>query len=348
MRLVCPNCGAQYEVDERVIPETGRDVQCSACGHAWYQMPSHHAEVDDEIPLSETELTAEEALAAEGLPEEFLPDEVLPGDDENPATVESVIEEEIDLDAIAAAAMETPEEAEDGSEDIAENETPDEDEAEEPVEPAAEHLPGRRPIDESVRDILQEEARHEIALRSETRSHEPEPVETQPELGIDDLPSETETRRRLARERMARLRGTEPGEEEAETDFDEEANLEDDAPDDSAPDVKPEPLHGRDLFPDIEEINSTLDSREAPGAEAAEGASKARSSGFARGFTLVLLLAVIAVALYVMAPMLVEKVPALRPALAGYVDTVNTARHWLDQTMQGMTANIEARVQDGQ
>ena len=37
MRMICPNCGAQYEVDANVIPETGRDVQCSNCGHTWFQ-----------------------------------------------------------------------------------------------------------------------------------------------------------------------------------------------------------------------------------------------------------------------------------------------------------------------
>jgi len=39
MRLTCPNCTAQYEVDDRVIPQNGRDVQCSACGNTWYQYP---------------------------------------------------------------------------------------------------------------------------------------------------------------------------------------------------------------------------------------------------------------------------------------------------------------------
>ncbi len=39
MRLVCPNCDAQYEVDSAAIPEAGRDVQCSNCGHTWFQMP---------------------------------------------------------------------------------------------------------------------------------------------------------------------------------------------------------------------------------------------------------------------------------------------------------------------
>ncbi|WP_417807249.1 zinc-ribbon domain-containing protein [Thioclava sp.] len=37
MRLVCPNCGAQYEVDDAVIPPNGRDVQCSNCAHGWFQ-----------------------------------------------------------------------------------------------------------------------------------------------------------------------------------------------------------------------------------------------------------------------------------------------------------------------
>ncbi len=44
MRLTCPNCGAQYEVPDEVIPEEGRDVQCSNCGDTWYQEhPDHPA-----------------------------------------------------------------------------------------------------------------------------------------------------------------------------------------------------------------------------------------------------------------------------------------------------------------
>lgn len=37
MRLICPNCGAQYEVADDVIPSEGRDVQCSNCGHTWFE-----------------------------------------------------------------------------------------------------------------------------------------------------------------------------------------------------------------------------------------------------------------------------------------------------------------------
>ncbi|MDC0135779.1 zinc-ribbon domain-containing protein, partial [Sulfitobacter sp.] len=31
MRLICPNCDAQYEVPDDVMPVAGRDVQCSNC-----------------------------------------------------------------------------------------------------------------------------------------------------------------------------------------------------------------------------------------------------------------------------------------------------------------------------
>ena len=37
MRLVCPNCGARYEVPKENIFATGRDVKCSACDTTWFQ-----------------------------------------------------------------------------------------------------------------------------------------------------------------------------------------------------------------------------------------------------------------------------------------------------------------------
>ena len=57
MRLVCPNCDAEYEVDAALIPDAGRDVQCSNCGHAWFQAS----------PEVEAELAAEDALFSSGV-----------------------------------------------------------------------------------------------------------------------------------------------------------------------------------------------------------------------------------------------------------------------------------------
>ena len=37
MRLICPNCAAQYDISNDAIPAGGRDVQCSSCAHTWFQ-----------------------------------------------------------------------------------------------------------------------------------------------------------------------------------------------------------------------------------------------------------------------------------------------------------------------
>lgn len=62
MRLTCPNCNAQYEVPDEVIPDEGRDVQCSNCEKTWFQPKDPEAEpvTSDPAPVPE-EKTAESA-----------------------------------------------------------------------------------------------------------------------------------------------------------------------------------------------------------------------------------------------------------------------------------------------
>ena len=36
MRLLCPQCNAEYEIPDNVIPAEGRDVQCSGCQETWF------------------------------------------------------------------------------------------------------------------------------------------------------------------------------------------------------------------------------------------------------------------------------------------------------------------------
>ena len=55
MRLICPNCGAQYEVADDVIPQDGRDVQCSNCGHTWLENRGA-SDVEDEFFDTATEM----------------------------------------------------------------------------------------------------------------------------------------------------------------------------------------------------------------------------------------------------------------------------------------------------
>ncbi|MBR3371612.1 MAG: zinc-ribbon domain-containing protein [Rhodobacteraceae bacterium] len=37
MRITCPSCLAQYEIDAALLSKDGREVQCSACSHIWFQ-----------------------------------------------------------------------------------------------------------------------------------------------------------------------------------------------------------------------------------------------------------------------------------------------------------------------
>lgn len=56
IRLICPNCGAQYEVPLEVIPEKGRDVQCSSCQHTWFQEhPDHPSQPPEAAPSGDQE-----------------------------------------------------------------------------------------------------------------------------------------------------------------------------------------------------------------------------------------------------------------------------------------------------
>jgi predicted Zn finger-like uncharacterized protein len=147
MRLICPSCGAQYEVDESVIPDGGRDVQCSNCGHAWFQLSAKQLEAEAD--------EAERKAAADDV-----------------ATTEEASSRAADTSP-PAAPDETPPEP---SGAWAER-------TEEPGEPADQPGPPertRRTLDDAVRNVLREEAQRE----TRARIAEGTSVETQPDLGL--------------------------------------------------------------------------------------------------------------------------------------------------------------------
>ncbi|WP_212524930.1 zinc-ribbon domain-containing protein [Actibacterium sp. MT2.3-13A] len=262
MRLVCPNCDAQYEVDDALIPAGGRDVQCSNCGHTWFQRAA-----------GEPEPEAEEMAWAEG------------------------IAEEPDYEEEAEAAPE-PE-----------------------AEPAPEEAPGprRQVLDESLAEILREEAERERRAR-ETEA-QAGTWEEQPDLGLDETTPAPGRQRPEPQEHVARLRGIEPERAEAGP--------------------------RRDLLPDIEEINYTLRSTsERKRAGAPEGAEAEETApdrgGFGRGFSLVVVLAAMALAAYVLAPQIAEQVPQLKPVLNGYTEAVDRMRIGLEVVTNLLIEKIAA------
>lgn len=100
MRLICPNCDAEYEVDDAAIPDGGRDVQCSNCGHAWFQLP---AEVEAAIAEEEALFGAAEDEDPVSAPEPAVaPRRTL---DEN---LMAVLREEAEREAAARKAEAAP------------------------------------------------------------------------------------------------------------------------------------------------------------------------------------------------------------------------------------------------
>src|SRR6056297_2332325 len=127
MRLTCPNCGAQYEVPDEVIPETGRDVQCSNCGDTWFQFHPDHMPQDD--AQAETAAEQQSADDADGYADYDVEPEPQPEPQPDP----------------------TPEDQyEDPDEHAEEDET----------------SPPRRELDPSIRDLLREEATREEQARA--------------------------------------------------------------------------------------------------------------------------------------------------------------------------------------
>lgn len=253
MRLICPNCGAQYEVDEAVIPEQGRDVQCSNCGHTWFQHRS------------------------QDLPEE---------------QVETV--------------------------EIAEDPAPA------PRE--------RKRIDPDVANVLREEAAREAAARAA----EAEAIETQPDLGLEEQAQVAADRSAAARARMARLRGLDDSNSDAEA---------------AVAGVIAAAGSRKELLPDVDEINSSLRSDKDPervvaetGPEIVEPERQGGGGGFKWAFRFVVLVVALGVILYIMAPTVVAQMPQAEPFLVPYVDWVNGLRAQVNPLVENAVTQVRELV----
>jgi predicted Zn finger-like uncharacterized protein len=310
MRLICPNCDAQYEVDAMAIPEDGRDVQCSNCGHTWFQgSPELEAERAAEEALFGSVTAAQVAQVAQPVSTRS----VAAARDAGQAP--SRVWEDDAADPVEEAPQDFPA---DPAPATADAPPPSAQQMPQPL--AAAPLAPRRGMDESLLAVLREEAEREAAVR---RAETPRPLEQQTDLGLEETTGAASAAKAV-RDRIARLRGPDPAPEEPER-----------------------PAARRDLLPDIEEINSTLrasgenragDVGNLPPPPLVEPKS---GSGFRSGFSLMLLLAVLLVVAYVAAPKIVAQFPAAKGVLEDYVGFVNAARIWLDQAMKSAISGLQ-------
>ena len=284
MRLTCRNCDAQYEVDDAAIPPEGRDVQCSGCGHAWFQMRA------DAVPQLRPEVSA-------------------PVDPAGPDP--------------AAAMWSDP--GVHTKDDPARTE-PLTDEGPPPVLPEAQEDAAlrRRGLDDTVLEVLREEAAREAAVR---RAEAPPPIEVQTDLGLAPPPPPLPPSVLAARQSFA--------------DFlvsPDELTLEED--------TQARPASRSELFPDVEEINSTLRASSEPRGDESEAGTEthvgADRRGFRTGFLMIILIAVLSWLVYAMAPQIVAAVPASESAMQAYVEGVDLARLSVDAALQSAIRSLRS------
>jgi predicted Zn finger-like uncharacterized protein len=399
MRLVCPNCEAKYEVPDDAIPDTGRDVQCTNCGHTWFQMRGRIGAAPlvppapAELEMPEPEVTAVEAvetpapmpqavpapepesppadLSAADMPTE-IPEavsdsseatlaEAAPAD--APATADATsdalsgdegdaaVEPEPDVAVLPEAQSETetiPTEevlsttdsqlssdigpVESGADGPAAADTAAPASALDPVaEVVAEVISGDD--DSSDRPGLLSEAVAEAA--AEAANETPAPAVSTYAVDESVLAILREEAEREANARRAEAL-------ESQTDLGIDAAM----PRKGAAlaEAEAKPAARRDLLPDVEEINSTLRPSEAQldadGTPDFVAPPPEAPRGFRSGFLSLMTVAILAAALYLVAPRLAVLVPALSGPLETYVSMVDSMRLGLDGLMRSATVAI--------
>lgn len=180
--------------------------------------------------------------------------------------------------------------------------------------------PRRQEMEPGIRDILREEAERETRLRQAEAGS----VETQSEMPLDEgqAPSSSP--------------GRQPGLADAQDAF---------SPAPQTPDAA---LARRDLFPDIDEINSTLrDTGDRSGEEDTAtdidtvDTAPRRRRGVRLGFFFVVLIALSGLTLYTNSDAISATMPTMAGAIEGYVAAIDAARFWLDGIARGLGTSAD-------
>ena len=57
MIITCPNCNKKFKIDNSLIPDEGRNLQCGSCNHVWFYKDENEAilKLDENISESKAE-----------------------------------------------------------------------------------------------------------------------------------------------------------------------------------------------------------------------------------------------------------------------------------------------------
>ena len=83
MIITCPNCNKQFKIDNSLIPDEGRDLQCGSCDHIWFyniqEKNNEVLELKQEIISEDIETKAEnkeDKIEEKQQPEEIIKTEI--------------------------------------------------------------------------------------------------------------------------------------------------------------------------------------------------------------------------------------------------------------------------------
>ena len=83
MIITCPNCNKQFKIDNSLIPDEGRDLQCGSCNHIWFyniqEKNNEVLELKQEIISEDIEIKAEnkaDKIEKKQQPEEIIKTEI--------------------------------------------------------------------------------------------------------------------------------------------------------------------------------------------------------------------------------------------------------------------------------
>ncbi len=307
MRLQCPNCDAEYEVDASAIPYEGRDVQCSNCGHGWFQAhPDFETDYDVESSLYDPPPPLPQGGDVAGaIPKRELAPEAM-----------QILREEVALEEAKRA------------------------------EEAARAAPIADPADGGIEaeldamvagdvagDIAGEMGAKDLGLwQADPQDEGPGPPEAAPD-GLGDIEAALDAGNdsqaqaahdfvapmpRVAPRRVARLKGL--GEDSAAhaapypAPAQETASAQETAPTSGPDETWAEP------------DDMAQDAMESPDLRANLSPAKPRKSGGRGGFYTAILAAILGTAGYVLGPELGKAVPALAGPMDSYASAVNSLR----------------------
>ncbi len=369
MRITCPSCGTQYDVDENDIAFSGQEVQCSECQEIWIQKR------DGSVLALDTD-EPEETVAPKG--DEAPAEEPAEPGVRPPEETEKVKEVWDEISELAKTTEDDPEEEPDESESDEADEEPETD------FPPIQETPAvvDEPANEQANDRTEKPWESDEIPEDDAAAEEVSGILDEIEDAIEITETEDELSEKITPE--AEEDGATGENEESDVDKDEKGEEDDESDvklrlvsDADADEGEDEAVENEDEFDEDEllktfrtqiEIEDELEANPPPvdenvtplpadligrrarganidavkesirSADTGESAVTPRNR-FRRGFILPLLLLAIVAAIYVFSGSIVAMVPALAPvvnSVIAFVDVVRSAAAGVGNLILGL------------